>query len=334
MGLRNTMTKSTGPFRKNLKGTDPMTDEQNQRINAPSPEEYVRQRREEYLAGNTKGGQYTEFNPVKGFRDVPAYTAEQRFSGGVGEEGLINRGGDVLRRREEDLKGYGGKEMSALRSQLKQSSRAGTAQNIREAKAGYGRSGVSGGTAESGISAIRRAGEESNRQADERALLMQKEATGQALDKYETDILGRQLAVQAEQTGKEQLGVTQFGIERGVSMNQPVSGGGGMSMLCAITAGYSLLPSDLQASEIFAADKINGLIINPYVMTGYIILCGWIARLAIKHKFIAKMVRPFVVAWMRDMAYRFGLRKRKSYFGALINNFGSKICKIVGGIYA
>lgn len=292
--------------------------------------------RKSYLRGSYKGGESTRFDPRRppgqAMHDVPVYTAEQRFSGGVGEEGLIGRGADVLKRREEALKGYESGELRALRGQLAGESKAMTAQNIRQATAGQGRYGVSGATAARQVGDIRMAGQAEERKAGEKALLMQKEAKGEALDAYETDVLGRQLAIQSEEVGKEQTSLAREGIMQGIAMSRPHYPGGGLTMLCAAVIGQGLLPNDLMASEVIEADKLTGLMTSPAVMCGYIFLCGWMARLAVKSKWFAKLISPLVTAWMRDMAFRFGLRKKKSYLGNFTNIIGQKICGLIGRV--
>lgn len=255
----------------------------------------------------------------------PNYTAAQRYAGGD-EQALTGKSSDILKMRERALGGYSSNELSGLRNQLTGQAKAQTAQNIRETMAGQGRMGLSGATAGAQVQTVRQAGQRAEQEGQERLMTMQRQAQGEALDRYETDVLGRQLAIQAEETGRQQTALALRGQDMGIAYNQPVATSSGLTMLCAVTIGNGLLPDDLMASDVLAMDRAMPLIVGPIVMSGYVFLMRWAASLAKKNKFFARFVSFFVIAWMRS-----AIKKEKNLLGFIINKYGQKICAFAGG---
>jgi len=88
----------------------------------------------------------------------------------------------------------------------------------------------------------------------------------------------------------------------------------------------------LLSDEIYEADSEYAKRIHHYVISGYHFWAKPLVRLMQKSKLATSIVKPIIMAWAYEMAYKMDVTDKPNYFGKVLEAIGIPICYAIGFI--
>lgn len=107
--------------------------------------------------------------------------------------------------------------------------------------------------------------------------------------------------------------------------NQGDSGGGGPTVLCTELYRQGKMPW-----YIYQGDSIYGRSMDNDTLTGYYLWAIPLANKMSESPLLTAILRPIIMSWAKEMAYRVGNRTTGNVLGKILSFVGEPICKAIG----
>ena len=123
------------------------------------------------------------------------------------------------------------------------------------------------------------------------------------------------------------IGVTGLNAQSLHNDDQLITGGGG-KVLCGHYFSRGMLPADIYAADLYYADKH----FNDATKRGYRIWAVPLTSYLNKHPggLVEKAIKPLVISWAKEMAYRTGMSKQRTIIGKLLLDVAVPVVSVLG----